>query len=266
MDIVNIAAYKFISLPESYIQWQPTMQERCDALELKGTIILASEGINLVLAGERANIDAFVDFLKHHELFEGAFSDLTPKESISDSKPFGKMVVRLAKEIITMRVPDMDPVKKGRGASVDSQTLRRWLGQGHDDDGREVVMLDTRNTYETDIGTFKNAITLEIERFSEFPEAIAKTVAEQEELKEKTVVSFCTGGIRCEKAVLYMNDIEMQRVYQLEGGILKYFEETGGEHWQGECFVFDDRVAVDASLNKTTKDYPRHIGPRDTMS
>ncbi len=167
-------------------------------------------------------------------------------------------------------VPDYDhfedPVKKGRGASVDSQTLRRWLGQGHDDDGREVVMLDTRNTYETDIGTFKNAITLEIERFSEFPEAIAKAVAEQEDLKEKTVVSFCTGGIRCEKAVLYMNNIEMQRVYQLEGGILKYFEETGGEHWQGECFVFDDRVAVDASLNKTAKEYPRHIGPRDTMS
>ena len=114
-------------------------------------------------------------------------------------------------------------------------------------------MLDTRNTYETDIGSFEGAIKLEIERFSEFPEAVRKQLEEDKGLKNKTVVSFCTGGIRCEKAVLLMNEMDMPRAYQLEGGILKYFEKTGGKHWDGECFVFDDRVAVDKSLNETTE-------------
>lgn len=263
MEIINIAAYKFLSI-EDCPSWQEALQERCDALELRGTIILANEGINIVLAGARESIDAMVQFMKTAPLFGGDLADLDIKESVSDYKPFGKMVVRVAREIITMRVPQVDP-RKSRAPVVDSETLDRWLEKGCDDDGNEVVMLDTRNTYETDIGSFEGAIKLEIERFSEFPEAVRKQLEEDKGLKNKTVVSFCTGGIRCEKAVLLMNEMDMPRAYQLEGGILKYFEKTGGKHWDGECFVFDDRVAVDKSLNETNQDYPRHIGPRDTM-
>lgn len=263
MEIVNIAAYKFVPVDDAE-DWRLVLQARCEELELKGTIILASEGINLVLAGSRGSIDSFLEFLRNDSYFGCRFQDLEIKESFSDSQPFGRMVVRLAKEIITMRIPDVEP-SRNRAPIVDPRTLREWLSRGYDDHGREVVMLDTRNTYETDIGTFKDAIKLEIERFSEFPGAIEEVLGTRSDLKEKTVVSYCTGGIRCEKAVLYLQDKALSNVYQLEGGILRYFEEAGGEHWQGECFVFDNRVALDSELTQTTRDYPRHIGPRDTM-
>lgn len=239
MSIVNISAYKFISLDELPML-RERLRERCEALALKGTILLAPEGINLFLAGSRAQIDDFMVSL--HE--DGRFADIEPKESLSDSVPFGRMRVRLKQEIITMRLPTIRP-EGGRAPAVDAPTLQRWLDQGHDDDGREVMLLDTRNDYETDVGKFPQAVDYRIASFTEFPAAIA---ADRARYEGKTIVSYCTGGIRCEKAALHMRDLGMPHVYQLEGGILKYLEQTDGMHWQGDCFVFDGRVAVDSAL------------------
>lgn len=252
-QMINIAAYKFVGINPA--DWLGLLKERADTLELKGTIILAPEGINLFLAGEKENIESFLRFLRNDPVFFGAFSDLTVKESLSSQKPFGKMVVREAKEIITMRHPMIKP-EAGRAPAVDAATLKKWLDQGHDDQGRAVLMLDTRNAFEVEIGTFDGALSFNIEKFSQFPDAIKTAAATDAGLSEKTIVSFCTGGIRCEKAALFLQEINLPNVYQLEGGILKYFEEVGGEHWQGECFVFDERVALDPHLQQTIHSYP----------
>ncbi|MEP6897794.1 MAG: sulfurtransferase [Rhodanobacter sp.] len=239
MSIVNISAYKFISLDDL-----PTLRERllerCTVLVLKGTILLAPEGINLFLAGGREAIDGFMSWL-HDDI---RFADITPKESISSAAPFGRMRVRLKKEIITMRLPTVRP-EGGRAPSVDAATLQRWLMQGGDNDGREVLLLDTRNDYEVALGKFDDAIDYRLASFTGFPAAIA---ADRQRYEGKTVVSYCTGGIRCEKAALHMQDLGMPHVYQLDGGILKYLEQTDGTHWRGDCFVFDQRIAVDTAL------------------
>ncbi|MFC5436662.1 sulfurtransferase [Rhodanobacter umsongensis] len=239
MSIVNISAYKFISLDE-LPALRDQLLERCESLALKGTILLAPEGINLFLAGSRAAVDGFMAALRE----DVRFADMEPKESLSDEVPFARMRVRLKREIITMRLPTIRP-EGGRAPAVDASTLRRWLDQGHDDDGREVVLLDTRNDYETDVGKFRQAVDYRIASFAEFPAAIA---ADRARYEGRTIVSYCTGGIRCEKAALHMQDLGMPHVYQLEGGILKYLEQTGGTHWRGDCFVFDGRVAVDRAL------------------
>jgi UPF0176 protein len=240
MSTLNISAYRFVGLDDL-----PTLRERvlaqCETLALRGTILLAPEGINLFLAGPREAIDAFMAWLHQDSRFAG----LEGKESLSDDVPFQRMRVRLKKEIITLRHPTIRP-EGGRAPAVDAATLDRWLDQGHDDEGREVMLLDTRNAYETDVGMFPQAIDYRIGSFTELPAAL---MADQPRYAGKTVVSYCTGGIRCEKAVLYMQDIGMEHVYQLEGGILKYFEEAGGTHWQGDCFVFDERGAVDKALS-----------------
>jgi UPF0176 protein len=239
MSIINLSAYRFVSLDDL-----PTLRERvlerCVALELKGTILLAPEGINLFLAGPNEPIETFMDWLRTDPRFAG----LEPKVSVSDQVPFGRMRVRLKKEIITMRMPAIRP-EGTRAPAVAPQTLQRWLAQGRDDHGREVVLLDTRNDYETDVGLFHDAVDYRLSSFTEFPEAIA---ADRARFEGKTVVSYCTGGIRCEKAALHMQDLGINNVFQLEGGILKYFEETDGAHWRGDCFVFDERGAVDKSL------------------
>ncbi|MGY3041031.1 UPF0176 protein [Rhodanobacter sp. TND4EL1] len=239
MSIVNISAYKFISL-DDLPALRERLLERCDALALKGTILLASEGINLFLAGNREQIDGFMSSL--HE--DPRFADIAPKESLSDAVPFGRMRVRIKREIITMQAPTIRP-EGGRAPVVDAPTLQRWLDQGHDDHGREVVLLDTRNDYETDLGKFTQAVDYRIASFTAFPAAIA---ADSTRFEGKTLVSYCTGGIRCEKAVLHMQNLGMQHVYQLEGGILKYLEQTDGTHWSGDCFVFDGRGAIDKRL------------------
>jgi UPF0176 protein len=255
MNILNIAAYKFVEIPNP-AELCPIMKTRADELNLRGTILLASEGINLFMAGDRASIDSFVDFLRSDERFESRFSDITTKESYTEHPPFRRMEVRVKKEIITMKQPMICPNTSDRAPGVDPQVLKRWLDQGHDDQGREVVMLDTRNDYEVEIGTFKNALDLSIEIFSEFPEAYLRTANDTKaDLTEKTVVTFCTGGIRCEKAALFLREAKLKNVYQLNGGILRYFEEVGADHWQGECFVFDERRAVDVQLNPTKKQY-----------
>lgn len=247
MSIVNISAYKFISLDDLPLL-RERITERCAALALKGTVLLAPEGINLFLAGHRESIDAFMAWL--HQ--DPRFADIAPKASLSDGTPFGRMRVRLKREIITMRMPTIRP-EGGRAPAVDATTLQRWLEQGRDDEGRDVVMLDTRNTYETAVGAFDHAVDYRLASFGEFPAAIA---ADRTRYQGKTIVSYCTGGIRCEKAALHMQDLGMDHVYQLEGGILKYLEETDGAHWRGDCFVFDERGAVDPSLAPVSEDSP----------
>jgi UPF0176 protein len=239
MSIVNISAYKFISLDDL-----PALRERllacCQALELKGTILLAPEGINLFLAGTRGQIDGFIVNLRE----DPHFSNIVPTESCSHSVPFRRLRIRLKREIITMRAPAIRP-ENGRAPALEASILRRWLDRGHDDDGREVVLLDARNDYETDVGMFPQAIDYRLASFTDFPRAIA---ADRARYAGKTVVSYCTGGIRCEKAALHMAALGMDHVYQLEGGILKYLEQTDARHWQGECFVFDGRGAVGTDL------------------
>ncbi|WP_423196380.1 sulfurtransferase [Cupriavidus sp. H19C3] len=239
MQIVNISAYKFVSL-DDIDRLRPEMRARCDALSLKGTILLAPEGINMFLAGPRAAIDDFMAWLHA----DPRFADIAPKESLSDSQPFRRMLVRAKKEIITMKMPLIRP-EAGRAPSVRPVDLKRWLDQGHDDAGRPVVMLDTRNAFEVAVGTFDQAVEYDIEKFSEFPQKVAEHRAE---FAGKTVVSFCTGGIRCEKAAIHMQEVGIDHVYQLEGGILKYFEEVGGSHYRGDCFVFDYRTALNPDL------------------
>lgn len=221
-----------------------------------GSILFSPEGINLFVAAERPAIDAFIKYLRTDEMFEGRFADLIIKESISEKQPHKRIVVRMKSEIITMKHPMVVHPLDERAPSVEPAQLKKWLDQGHDDDGREIVLLDTRNDFEVKIGTFDDSIHFGIEKFSEFPQAFTDTDnAVKEKFQNKTVVSFCTGGIRCEKAALYLKEKNVPNVFQLDGGILKYFEEVGGAHWTGECFVFDRRVALDSSLNPTEHEY-----------
>lgn len=239
---VNIAAYKFITFDDT-VEIRPHLQALCKQLELKGTILLSPEGINLFLAGLREPIDRFLEWLGA----DARFADIEVKESYSDEQPFNRMLVKLKREIITMNHPLIQP-EKGRAPAVEPATLKRWLDQGHDDAGKPVVMLDTRNAFEVDVGTFDHTIDYRIEKFSEFPEVIAR---HRDDLAGKTIVTFCTGGIRCEKAAIHMQNVGFDSVYQLDGGILKYFEEVGGEHYTGDCFVFDRRTALNPRLEPT---------------
>ena len=240
--IVNISAYKFVTL-DDIADLRPRFQQRCLDLGLKGTILLAPEGINMFLAGSRVAIDSYLDWM--HQ--DTRLADILPKESLSERQPFRRMLVRLKKEIITMKNPVIKP-QLGRAPAVTAHDLKRWLDQGHDDEGKPVVMVDTRNAFEVDVGSFENTLDYRIDKFSEFPDVIAQ---HKEELNDKTIVTFCTGGIRCEKAAIYMRNIGYHRVYQLDGGILKYFEEVGGAHYNGDCFVFDHRTALNPQLEET---------------
>ena len=240
--VLNISAYKFVPLPDANVLRESLLATALE-LSLKGTILLAEEGINLFLAGPASDVRGFVGQL--HQ--DARFADISPKESWSDTQPFKKMLVKVKGEIIRMNYPAIRP-SEGRAPAVAPATVKRWLDQGHDDAGRPVVTLDTRNDFEVDAGTFAGAIDWRITKFTEFPQAVLDHRAE---LEGKTVVSFCTGGIRCEKAAILMQELGLDHVYQLEGGILKYFEETDGSHYQGSCFVFDARRAVDAHLSPT---------------
>jgi UPF0176 protein len=241
-QFVNIAAYKFISFDDT-AEMRPQFQALCAELGLMGTILLSPEGINLFLAGSRAGIDAFLQWLRA----DARFADIDVKKSYSHEQPFKRMLVKLKREIITMKNPLIKP-ELGRAPAVTAPVLKRWLDQGHDDDGRPVMMMDTRNAFEVDVGTFDNTLDYRIDKFSEFPDVVAQ---QKDALTDKTVVTFCTGGIRCEKAAIHMQNIGYEHVYQLEGGILKYFEEVGGAHYSGDCFVFDRRTALNPKLEAT---------------
>jgi UPF0176 protein len=240
--ILNVSAYKFTPL-EDASALRERLLARATAAGVRGTLLLAPEGINLFLAGDAAALRGFLADLQADPRLAG----LPIKESWSASVPFKRLRVKVKPEIIRMNHPAIRP-QAGRAPAVDAATLRRWLDQGHDDAGRPVVTLDTRNAFEVDYGTFNGAIDWRLTKFSDFPAAVQ---AHRADLEGKTVVSFCTGGIRCEKAAIYLREAGLAQVWQLEGGILRYFEETGGAHYRGQCFVFDERQALGADLAPT---------------
>jgi UPF0176 protein len=244
-SILNIAAYRFVALNDP-AHWGERIRECAQRHGLKGTVLLAEEGINLSLAGVEDDTRRFLAWLRA----QAPFADLAAKESRSDTPPFRRLRVKVKAEIIRMNRPTIRPAT-GRAPSVDAATLARWLDAGADDAGREVVLLDTRNAFEVDLGRFAGARDWRLASFGEFPQALR---AHRAELDGKTVVSYCTGGIRCEKAALLMAAEGVANVLQLEGGILQYFETRGGRHFEGDCFVFDARGAVDATLACVTAD------------
>ncbi len=237
--IVNLSAYRFTPFAAEEL---PALREQLQAstrdLGLRGTILLATEGINLFIAGSRPATDAFMSELRAVP----GLADLEPKESFSDEQPFNRMLVKIKKEIISFGVEGIDPARVP-APRLDPRELKRWL-----DEGRPVTLLDTRNDYAVKLGTFQNAVVPVLDHFRGFPAAVRSLPAE---LKTRPVVTFCTGGIRCEKAAPFLVREGFSEVYQLEGGILKYFELCGGAHYEGECFVFDRRVGVDPKLQET---------------
>jgi RluA family pseudouridine synthase len=235
--IINIAAYKFVTLPELRLL-RPRLLALCQGWELKGTILLSTEGINLFVAGAAEKIDLLLAELRGIPGLE----DLSPKVSETEQQPFTRMLVRVKKEIIAFGVEGINPAQR-TSPKLAAKDLKQWL-----DEGRPVTLLDTRNDYEVKLGTFKDARAMGIDHFREFPDAVRKLPPE---LKEQPIVMFCTGGIRCEKAGPFMEREGFKNIFQLDGGILKYFEECGGAHYDGECFVFDQRVGLDPSLQET---------------
>ncbi|NBS95764.1 MAG: sulfurtransferase [Betaproteobacteria bacterium] len=238
-SVLNIAAYQFVHL-EDPVALRESLEAAAMQHQLKGTILLASEGINLFLAGTASGIAEFLADLRSDRRLQ----DLPIKESWSESVPFRKLRVRVKREIIRMNHPTIRP-DLGRAMAVDASTLKRWLDAGQDDRGRPLLMLDTRNDFEVVAGRFQGARTLNLQKFSEFPQAVEQI---RDELRDHAVVSYCTGGIRCEKAALYMNALGLTEHWQLEGGILKYFETVGGAHFEGSCTVFDERRALTSDL------------------
>jgi len=236
-EYLNIAGYKFITIPDRNNLRQP-FKHKCDSLELKGTILLSHEGINIFVAGLESNIITFRNWVIEDE----RFNDISFKESTSDSQPFNRMNVRLKNEIISVGLPNFDRIDSEDGRIFPNE-LHQRLSNNED-----IVLLDTRNTYETRLGSFHNSIELGIKTFRAFPEAVANM---DDSFKNKQIVMFCTGGVRCEKASVIMRDAGFTNIRQLEGGILGYFQEVGGDHWDGECFVFDKRVALKPDLTET---------------
>ena len=236
-NIVNIAGYRFVNLDDRDDLRQP-FRYICEKLQLKGTILLSPNGINFFLAGVQKSIDSYIEFLESDERFVG----IPLKISHTEYQPFRRMLVRLKKEIIALGIDEVRP-GEFTGPNIKPVEFKEML-----DGNEEVIILDTRNDYETKIGIFENAIDLNLSTFKDFPDAI---LALPEEYKKKQIVMYCTGGIRCEKASVVMMNAGFENVKQLEGGVLGYFEQTDGSYWKGDCFVFDQRVAVNTELNET---------------
>ncbi len=236
-SIVNIAGYRFVDLDDRDAL-QGVLRSVCHDLGLKGTILLAPEGINFFLAGPQASIDGFVAHLNQDERFQ----DIPLKVSYSDYQPFNRMNVRKKQEIISVGLDHIRPADF-TGTELEPKAFKAML-----DRGELVHVLDTRNDYELRLGTFENAIDLDIRTFRAFPEAIQSL---PDSMKDEPIVMFCTGGIRCEKASAIMLEAGFTNVKQLKGGVLGYFEQVGGAYWNGDCFVFDQRVALNPSLKET---------------
>jgi UPF0176 protein len=243
--ILNLAAYRFVAIddPRAVVA---AVRVRAETAALRGTVLVAGEGINLFLAGDEAPLRDFVEWLRA----DPRFAPIELKYSWSAQLPFARLKVKLKREIIAFRRDEASPLGE-RAPAVTPMELARWLDQGHDDGGRPVRLLDTRNREEFGYGTFAHAITLPIDNFVDFPGALD---AHRDALRDVTVVPFCTGGIRCEKAALWMQQHGLPHVRQLEGGILGYFEQVGGRHYDGRCFVFDERVALDPQLRPMVDD------------
>ena len=236
-SVVNIAGYKFEPL-ENPVDLVRMYQQKCDELKLKGTMLISKNGINFSLAGTQQATDTIIAFLEE----DNRFINIPLKVTYSETQPFRRMKVRLKKEIISLGRKDINP-RELTGERISPQDLKNLL-----DNKEEVLVLDTRNEYETRVGKFENAIDLNLDTFRDFPKAIESL---PEEYKDKQIVMYCTGGIRCEKASAVMLKAGFADVKQLEGGVLDYFKETGGAYWEGDCFVFDERVALDTELNET---------------
>jgi UPF0176 protein len=234
-ELVVAAIYKFVKLNDCAAMREPLLA-RCDALGITGTLLLATEGINGTIAGTRAGIDQILSYLR----CDPRLADLEHKESTADLPPFYRMKVKLKNEIVTMGVPGIDPTEQV-GLYVNPED---WNALISDPD---VLLIDTRNDYEVEVGTFRGAVDPRITTFREFPEYVKKHIDPQQKPR---IAMFCTGGIRCEKASAYMLQQGFPEVYHLQGGILKYLENVPEEEslWQGECFVFDQRVAVGHGL------------------
>ena len=237
--MLNIAAYRFVDIADvdAVIAHIRALAE---VRGLRGTVLVAPEGINIFLAGGEAGIEGFLVALQEDARFTG----LEVKRSWSNHVPFAKLKIKRKQEIIAF-AGRRAAVGEQRAPAVEAKDLARWLRAGHDDAGRCVVMLDTRNREEVGYGTFHDAVTLPIDNFNDLPVAIDGV---RGKLADATVVSFCTGGVRCEKAAPWLHDAGIDHVYQLEGGILRYFEDVGGEGYDGGCFVFDERIALDPAL------------------
>ncbi len=237
---LNLAAYRFVALHDTHAL-RERLFEQAQQAGVKGTVLLAEEGINLFVAGAPAAARAWLEAL----CADARFAGIDVKQSWSDAMPYRHLRVKVKREIIRMNQPQVAPAA-GRAPAVDAVTLARWLDAGRCDDGRAVVLLDTRNAFEVDAGAFEGARDWRLSRFSDFPAAAREHRAE---LAGCTVVTYCTGGIRCEKAALALRDEGVDHVLQLDGGILRYFERTdGAPHWRGRCFVFDARESLDTQL------------------
>jgi len=240
--ILNVSAYQFVTVSDT-LALRDSILSQARSHALRGTVLLADEGINLALAGTAPALRDFMLWLRA----DARFADMPQRSSWSDEIPFQRLRVKIKREIIRMDCPAIRP-EAGRAAAVDAATLARWLCAGHDDRGRTIAMLDTRNAFEVDSGAFIGAIDWRLSRFGEFPAALA---AHKHELAGKTVVTYCTGGIRCEKAALLMHQTGVEHVLQLGGGILNYFAQTRqAPHWRGACFVFDQRTALEVAFRR----------------
>ena len=231
-----VAYYKFVSLPDFEERREP-LQSFCEEQGVKGTILLAAEGINSTMAGSPEGIEAVLDYLQS----DPAVGELTVKRSYADEPPFYRMKVRLKKEIVRLGMPEINPNDQV-GTYVEPEDWNELISDP------DVVIVDTRNDYEYEIGTFKGAIDPKTTTFREFPEYVKKELADK---KDKKVAMFCTGGIRCEKSTSLLLNEGFKDVYHLNGGILNYLEKVKPEDslWEGECFVFDNRVTVDHKLD-----------------
>ncbi|MBL7716665.1 MAG: hypothetical protein JNL01_14470 [Bdellovibrionales bacterium] len=235
--MLHLTAYRFIRLQDL-----PALKARildlARNLGLMGTVLLAEEGVNIQVSGTEDAISSFKDFCR--ENFPGVEDAF--KVAQVPKHVFPRFLVRIKKEIISLGIPDVRP-DQFTGPRIQAQELKKWL-----DEGRPVTLLDTRNEYEVRVGTFRGAESFSIDSFREFG-AKAKQIAQDPRFQDRPVVSFCTGGIRCEKASALLIQMGLKDVYQLDGGIIRYFEEVGAEHFEGSCFVFDGREAVDGDLN-----------------
>ena len=237
LEFLNVAGYKFEPL-ENLDSLIPEFQNKCDELGLKGSVYLSPNGINFSIAGTEENIYTYIKFMEE----DSRFRDIPLKKTFSETQPFRRMKVRLKKEIISLGRDDINP-RELTGDYISPRELFEMYETKED-----VIVLDTRNEYETRVGLFENAVDLQLDTFRDFPSAIETL---PEEYKDKQIVMYCTGGIRCEKASAVMMKAGFSDVKQLEGGVLDYFKETGGAYWNGDCFVFDERVALDKELKET---------------
>ncbi len=240
---INLSGYRFVEI-DNLPELRADMHAAFSAIGIMGTVLIAEEGINAALAGTRNQADQAKQWLDNdHRL-----ASLWLKESESDILPFSKLKVKIRDEIITFQPKQSNRVSPAKtpAPAIEPTAVKQWLNAD-----KPFCLLDTRNTYEIESGTFEKALDLSIDNFRDFPAAVAKAVEDGVIDKSTPMVTFCTGGIRCEKAAPYLIEQGFKEVYQIEGGILNYFDQCGGEHWKGDCFVFDDRVEIDTNLQPT---------------